>query len=603
MTVTEIRDPIVFELFKNAIFSIADEMALTIVRTTYSGVLRDNMDFSTALTDGEGRLVAQGLTIPGHLGSIPTAINTVLERYGEGMADGDVFAMNDPFDGGMHLPDIYVFKPIYIGGERLAFGVTICHHTDVGGRVAGSNASDSTEIYQEGLRIPALKLYEKGEPNETLFSLIEKNVRVPLVVFGDLRAQLAACHIAETQFGEIVARYGPVRVRELMDETIAYAERRTRAAISELPDGQVCFEDWIDDDGVDFGKPIRLFVTLTKKGDTITADWTGTSPQVKGAINGTLCWVKAASYCAIKSVLPMDIPNNEGVFKPIEVIAPEGTIANAVLPAAVAARGLTGFRMVDCMFGALAMLLPDKVLAAGDGGNTGITIGGYRADRSPFIYVDFTAGAWGGRPWTDGLEGNSNMLSNMCSHSVEITELEQPIQILSYDFITDKAGAGKYRGGVPFRRIYRFMEDEAVLQVRSDRRTHRPYGLYGGYPGKPSLNVLNPDGANELLPSKLTRNIKRDDIFYHELAGAGGWGDPLERDPERVLKDVRNEFVSVEGARTDYGVVIAAEPLAVDLAATKALRAEMRVGRGWSETPKVLWEEPKTHKSKGQAIK
>lgn len=587
---TDIRDPIAFELFKNAIFSIADEMALTIVRTTYSGVLRDNMDFSTAFTDGDGRLVAQGLTIPGHLGSIPTAIETLLGRFGPTMAQGDVYILNDPYDGGMHLPDIYVIKPIHISGERLAFGVTICHHTDVGGRVAGSNASDSTEIYQEGLRIPVLRLYERGVPNETLFALIERNVRVPVVVFGDLRAQLAACHIAEKQFAEIVGRYGAARVKELMAETIAYAERRTRAAIRDLPDGTVSFEDWIDDDGVDVGRPIRLFVTLTKKGDTITADWTGTAAQVKGAINGTECWVRAATYCAIKSVLPIDIPNNEGVFRPIEVIAPRGTIVNAVLPAAVAARGLTGFRMVDCMFGALAMLLPDRVLAAGDGGNTGISIGGYRADHSPYIYVDFTAGAWGGRPWADGLDGNSNMLANMCSHSVEVTETEQPIQILAYEFVTDKAGPGKYRGGAPYKRIYRFTEDEAVLQVRSDRRTHRPYGLYGGYPGKPSVNLLNPDGENRVLPSKFTMGIVRDDVFYHELAGAGGWGDPLERDPAAVLRDVRNEFVGSASARDDYGVVIDGD--AVDGPATERLRAELRARRGWTGTPDVLWEDP-----------
>ena len=589
---TEIKDPIAFELFKNAIFSIADEMALTIVRTTYSGVLRDNMDFSTALTDGDGRLVAQGLTIPGHLGSIPTAIGTILERYGAEMGDGDIYAMNDPYDGGMHLPDIYIVKPIYVNGERLAFGVSICHHTDVGGRVAGSNASDSTEIYQEGLRIPALKLYERGKPNDTLFALIERNVRVPVIVFGDLRAQLAACHIAEKQFVEIVARYGPERVRELMDETIDYAERRTRAALAELPDGTVTFEDWIDDDGVDVGKPIRLFVTVTKKGDTLRADWTGSSPQVKGAINGTYCWVKAATYCAVKSVLPIDIPNNEGVFRAIEVFAPEGTIANALPPAAVAARGLTGFRLVDCMFGALAMLLPDRVFAAGDGGNTGISIGGYKADRSPFIYVDFTAGAWGGRPWADGLDGNSNMMANMCSHSVEVTEVEQPIQILSYEFVTDKAGPGKFRGGAPYRRIYRFTEDEAVLQVRSDRRTHRPYGLYGGYPGKPSVNILNPDTENRPLESKFTMNIRKDDVFYHELAGAGGWGDPLERDPECVLRDARNEFISRQSAHDDYGVVLDDALSAVDAAATETLRAAIRKRRGWAETPTVLWEDP-----------
>ncbi|HSH06312.1 MAG TPA: hydantoinase B/oxoprolinase family protein, partial [Burkholderiales bacterium] len=226
----EVRDPIVFELFKNAIFSIADEMALTIFRTTYSGVLKDNMDYSTGFADADGKLVAQGLTLPGHLGSVPTAMLSIMRHFRDDMHPGDVFIMNDPFDGGMHLPDIFVFKPLYHEGERIAFACTVCHHGDVGGRVAGSNASDSTEIYAEGLRIPPLKLYVKGEPNHTLLSIIEKNVRLPVQLFGDLRAQLAACHIAEKQFAELVARYGPQQTRYYMNETVDYAERLTRAA-------------------------------------------------------------------------------------------------------------------------------------------------------------------------------------------------------------------------------------------------------------------------------------------------------------------------------------------------------------------------------------
>jgi N-methylhydantoinase B len=578
-------DPITFELFRNAIFAIADEMALTVFRTTYSGVLKDNMDYSTAFCDANGKLVAQGLTLPGHLGSIPTALDAVVAKYGDDIAPGDVFVMNDPFEGGMHLPDIFLFKPIYQDGRRLAFAATICHHTDVGGRVAGSNASDSTEIYQEGLRIPALKLYRAGERNETLFALIEKNVRLPVKVFGDLRAQLAACHIAERQFQGLVARYGADAVTELMAGVIDHAERLTRSALRELPDGQWNFEDWIDDDGVELEKPIRLFVTMTKRGDRMTVDWTGTDPQVKGAINNTYSYSKAASYTAIRSVLPANIPNNEGVFRAIEVVAPPGTIANGVLPAACAARGLTGFRMVDCAFGCLAMMLPDRVFAASDGGNTGITIGGYYEDRTPFIYVDFTCGAWGARPWADGLDGNSNMFANMASHSVEVTEAEQPIRIEAYEFVPDKAGPGKYRGGVPFRRDYRFLEKEGVLQVRSDRRRFRPYGLYGGQPGRPSWNWLNPETENRSLPSKLTMTIRRDEVFRHEVAGAGGYGDPLQRDVNAVERDVRNELVSVVAARADYGVVI--EAGAVDRAATERLRDEMRRARGWAEPPVV----------------
>ena len=591
------HDPIVFELFKNAIFSIADEMALTVFRTTYSGVLKDNMDYSTGFADADGTLVAQGLTLPAHLGSVPTAMRSIMRRFRDDIHPGDVFIMNDPFDGGMHLPDIFVVKPLYHAGERIAFACTVCHHGDVGGRVAGSNASDSTEIYAEGLRIPLLKFYERGQPNRTLMAIIEKNVRLPVQLFGDLRAQLAACHIAETQFAELVARYGLEQTRFYMNELVEYAERLTRAALEKLPDGEWSFEDWIDDDGVDYGKPIRLFVTITKTAGHMRVDWTGTAPQVRGAINNTLSFTQAASFTAVRSVLPLGIPNNEGVFRAIEVICPPGTIGNGVLPAACAARGLTGFRMTDCMFGALAMMLPDRVKAAGDGGNTGVSIGGYYADRRPFIFVDFTCGAWGARPWADGLDGNSHMFTNMASQSIEVIESEHPIQLLAYEFVADKAGAGKYRGGVPFRRDYRFLEDEGVLQVRSDRRDHRPFGLYGGSPGSPSENYFQPDGENRVLPGKFTMDIKRGDVLRHVLAGAGGWGDPLERDPAAVLRDVRNELLSAENARNDYGVVIDLTLWTVDAEASARERERIRAVRGWSEVPKVQRQDPypRTH--------
>jgi N-methylhydantoinase B len=550
------------------------------------------MDYSTALLDGDGVLVAQGLTLPGHLGSMPTAMEAVKAAFAGHIDPGDVFILNDPFQGGMHLPDVFIFKPIFEpkkDQKPIAWACTVCHQTDVGGRVPGSNASDSTEIYQEGLRIPPLKFYQRGERNETLFALIEKNVRVPVKVFGDLRAQLAACHIAEQAVLELAAHYGTEKLAGYMSELVDYTERMTRAAIRELPDGIYDFLDHIDDDGIDVGRPIPLKVTIIKRGDTIHVDWTGTSPQVKGAINNTLSYTKSASYCAIRSILPQNIPTNEGVFRAITVEAPPGTIANMVLPGACAARGLTGFRMVDCMFGALAKMLPDEVFAASDGGNTGVSIGGYHADRTPFIYVDFTCCAWGARPYADGLDGNSHIYANMASQPIEVTETEQPLQITAYEFIQDAMGPGKFRGGAPFRREYKLLAKEAILQVRSDRRDFRPFGLYGGSPGRPSMNYLNPDKDPAPLPSKLTMTMRKGELFRHEVAGGGGWGDPLERDPALVLKDVLNEFVSLRSAREDYGVVLAGKPLAVEEAATAALRARIRKARSWSEPPIYNW--------------
>ena len=584
-------DRIDFELFKSALFAAADEMAVTVCRTTYSGVLRDNMDFSTSIADPRGDVVAQGLTLPMHLGSVRTALAAVLARYGSDMREGDVYALNDPFEGGMHLPDIFMFKPVFVEGQRAGFACCTAHQTDIGGRVPGSNAADSTEIYQEGLRIPPMKLEDGGVPNDTLWRMIERNVRVPVQVFGDLRAQLAACEIGEREIRAQVARYGLDAVRVMMREMLDYTERMTRAALRHFPDGEYDFEDWIDDDGVDFGQPIRLFVTVRKLGERIAFDWSGSSPQVRGAINATLSVTRATSFTAIRSILPPDIPNNDGTFRAVEVNAPPGSIANMELPGACAARGLTGFRMLDCAFGALAKMAPDKVCAASDGGNVGISVGGYRADRSPFIYVDFTCGTWGGRPFSDGLEGNSSLLANMAAQSAEVSELENPVEILGNELVTDACGAGRFRGGAPFYRDYRMSEEEAVVQVRSDRQTHRPYGLYGGKPGAPGEVVLNPGAEARTLPSKVTMTCRRGDVVRWVLPGGGGWGDPLEREPQRVLRDVRNELVSPATAEREYGVVIDTERWRVDEAATARLRGQRRAARGGLRTPFAFRED------------
>ena len=582
-------DPITEELFRNAISAIGDEMVLTIYRTAYSGVLKNIMDYSAAICDADGRLVAQGLSLPGHLCSIPVSLQAVLAAFGDDIAEGDIFINNDPYDGGMHLPDIFIFKPLFADGRPIAYAATICHHTDVGGRVPGSNASDSTEIYAEGLRIPPLKLYEKGVANSTLFRMIERNVRMPGRVFGDIRSQLAACEIAARGMTDLVGRYGADGVRVLMVSMMDYSERLTRHCLLELPDGEATFTDWIDDDQIDMGVPIKLVCTIRKHGDTMEVDWTGSAPQVKGAINNTLSYTAAMSFTAVKSVLSVNMPNNDGVFRPITVIAPAGTIVHGVLPAACAARGLTGFRGVDCAFGALAQLYPDKVFAASDGGNTGLTIGGYDADRKPFIYVDFISGAWGGRPWADGLDGNTTMFANMASFSVEVIEAENPLEVLDYEFVPDTGGAGKFRGGMSQRKTWRMLADEGILQVRADRQAFRPYGLYGGGPGMPGLNVMDPGlPTEEKLHAKITMTLRRGQIFRHELPGAGGWGPALDRDVDAVARDLRDGLVTIEGAARDYGVVAAGDPPSVDAAATEILRNRLHSER--APLPDVAWE-------------
>ena len=576
MTVeTRAIDPIQFELVKNALGTIADEMALTIVRTSHSGVLKDNMDFSTALCGADGQMLAQGLTLPIHLGSVPDAMDGILRRYPrQSIRPGDVFIMNDPFEGGMHLPDVFIVKPIFVGGVLAAFACTVAHQTDMGGRVPGSNASDSTEIFAEGLRIPALKLYEAGRPNETLFRIITKNVRVPDMVLGDMASQVAACSIAEQEFLKLAESYGLDRLQPYFAELLDYAERLTRAEIANWPDGIYRFQDFIDDDGID-EKPIPIAVTITVKGDELLVDYAGSSDQVKGAINASPSFARSAVYLTVRSVMQAEVPNNAGYFRPIKVLTPPGTIVNPGLPAAFAARGLTGFRMIDAMLGALAQIRPGRVPAACEGGNTGVSIGGWDKERGPFIFVEFVCGTGGARPGLDGVDGHTNPGVCMSNVPCEVVEIESPVVIERYGFASDSGGAGQFRGGLALVRDFRFVGEEAILQVRSDRRKYLPYGLDGGRPGTPSQNVLNPDGEARPLPSKFTMSVRRGDLLHHVQPGGGGYGSPLERDPQRVLADVLDEKLSREYARREYGVVLDRTGREVDQIATLSLRQQL----------------------------
>jgi len=574
MPTRELSDPILLELIKNALDTIVDEMAIALVRTAYSNNLKNAMDMSCALCDAEGRLIAQGLTLPLHLGSIPDAMARVRQKFAGRTNPGDVFILNDPFEGGTHLPDFYIFKPIFLDGALVGWSASIGHQLDVGGKTPGGNGCDATEIFQEGLRIPAVKLYAAGEPVDAVFEMIDRNVRVPRQVLGDVRSQVAACLTGEKGYLKLIAQHGAARFQACTTTLLAQAERLARTAISRMPDGTYEFTDWLDDDGID-PDPIPLTVALTVAGDRMIADFTGSAPQVRGGINSPLPFTKSAVYATVRHLIGGDPPNNEGYFRPIEVIAPPGTIVNPVMPAAVAARGLTGFRLANALFGALAQIAPDRVFACEVGGDTGVSFGGYDRERRPFVFLEFLFGSWGGRPARDGVDACSSSVVNFSNNPIEVIESEYPLLIERYGYVPDSGGAGKHRGGLAVERQYRFLEATGTLQLRTDRRRHLPYGLAGGRPGTPSDNVLNPDGERRQLPSKCTLEIRQDDVFRHLLAGAGGWGNPLERDPELVLKDVLEEKLSADYARREYGVAIdvaARKVLAEDTATLRAAR-------------------------------
>ena len=541
------NDPIRLELMKNAFGAIADEMAATVIRTARSSVIKEAMDFSTGLLDLHGNLVAQGLCLPVHMGSFPPTLATVLEKFAGQIRPGDVYALNDPYHGnGLHLPDIFVFKPVFYDGQLLAFAAAIGHQTDIGGRVAGGNACDNTEIFQEGLRIPPLRIIEQGRPVEAFFDILRLNVRVPETVIGDVQATIAACTRGERALIALAKKHGADAIASDMANLLDYSEILTRAEFSAFPDGAWDFEDFLDDDGFS-EDPIRIAARVIKQGADMTVDFTGTSRQVKGSINLPIAMTQSCVYACLRSVVGPNVPTNSGFMRPITVIAEEGSIVNPVSPAPVAARGLTSMRVTEAIWGALASMLPDKVFSCGAQGDFGVTIAGY-VEKRPFVLLEFLFGTWGGRPGKDAIDALSSLAVNYSNTPVEIVEREQPIRIEEYGFRQDSCGAGKYRGGLGMVREYRLTNvDEAVLQVRSDRQKFQPYGLKGGTAGANAGNYLRGAGGDKTpLPGKFMRTLRRGECYRAELAGGGGWGDPFQRTLEAVVEDVLDEKITRE---------------------------------------------------------
>jgi 5-oxoprolinase (ATP-hydrolysing) len=572
----EHADAIVQEIVGNALASIADEMATTIFRTAHSTVVRDVMDFSAALCDPRGETVAQAVTIPLHLGSIPTAMRALLDRFEGTMAPGDLFAMNDPFDGGMHTPDIYVVKPVFVEGALIGYAVTVAHHGDVGGRLPGTSACDNTEVFQEGLRLPWLHLYRRGEPVDDIIRVIRANVRIPRMTMGDLNAQIAACNIAERALHDLAGRYGSERLVHLMARLVDHTEKVVRSEIASWPDGTASFVDYLDSDGIDVSD-VRIEVELRVHGDEVTVDLSRSAPMVRGALNSTRSFTEATVYQAIMSAVSSEIPTSSGAFRPVNIVTKPGTVAHVVMPAASTMRGVTGFRMFDAVNGALAQLIPHRVPAAGEGGNSLAIFAAKRPGGDPFIYFELVVGTWGARPTADGNDGLCNPAATAANIPVEVAESEFPIRIERYGLVPDSGGPGRYRGGLAIERTWRTLVPDTTLQVRSDRQNHAPYGLYGGLPGGRSANELSNGGGSHAYPPMFSTTLDIGTVYHHRMAGGGGWGDPLDRDPAAVAQDVRNEKVGTRSASEHYGVVLAADG-SVDVAGTAELRASMRDG-------------------------
>lgn len=572
------NDPITLEVVKNALSSIADEMALVILRTAYSPIVRDSMDYSTGLCDRHGRVIAHGLTMALHLGAFPDAMQSLLQQYAGDIGEGDVFIFNDPYAaGGMHLPDVYIVKPIVVAGELEGFACTLVHQIDMGGIAPGSTAVYATEIFQEGLRIPPVKMYQAGKPNETFFKIMHLNTRIPDKLAGDMRAQIAACNSAEKAFRALVGRYGSDAFRAMLEELHDYAERLTRAEIAALPKGTWSFTDYIDGLGDD-PRPIALKASVTIAGDCLTVDWTGSSPQVKGAINCPSPFVKSAVHLMIKCIARQEIPNFEGYVRPLKIVLPEASIVNPSPPAACAARAIIGWRAIDTLMGVFAQIVPERVGAAGEGGVTFPVFSGWHNGRR-YVLAETLAGSWGATRGADGVFGIPNPGGNITNQPVEMIEALFPIEIQAYGMVANSGGPGKYRGAPGILRQYRMLGDETTIVMRADRQRFLPWPLDGGGAGTPSYHLVRSDGALRRLPQNPMYPVRlaKDEVFVHIGAGGAGVGDALERDPSKVLEDVREERITAEYAFDVYGVKVAGD--AVDEGETRRRRAELRLKR------------------------
>lgn len=518
-------DPVRLEVFKHLFSSVSEEMGMVLRRTGYSPNIKERRDYSCALFDGQGRMVAQAAHIPVHLGAMPLSVKACLD--GIAFGPDDVAVLNDPFHGGTHLPDITLVEPIFVEdrGKLRLLGLTAnrAHHSDVGGISPGSMPL-SQELYQEGMIIPPIKLVEAGQMNQAVMDLLLANVRTPEERAGDLRAQIAANHKGTQRIKQMAQQYGPDELSRLMQGLLDYSERMTRALIADLPDGVYRFQDAMDDDGLD-PEPAEIHVAITIDGDRVVVDFEGTSPQRRGSINAVYAITLSACLYVFRGLMGLDIPANSGCLEPIEVNAPEGSLVNALPPAAVAGGNVeTSQRITDVLLGALAQACPDKIPAASQGTMNNLTLGGWDEERGrPYAYYETIGGGMGARPNKDGASAIHSHMTNTLNTPIEALEFAYPMRVRRYEIRRGSGGKGHYSGGDGVIRELEMLCDGQVTLL-TDRRKFQPYGLWGGEAGKTGRNVLLKSGQEEVLPGKANLSLKAGDILSIQTPGGGGYG-------------------------------------------------------------------------------
>ena len=572
-------DATTVEVIKGALIYAAEEMGIALRKSAYSPNIKERMDHSCALFDDRRRLIAQAEHIPVHLGSMALAVREGLSQYGGDLEEGDMLLLNDPYISGTHLPDLTLIAPIFYEGALVGYAANKAHHTDVGGRAPGSIAGDSTELYQEGLIIPPVKFVRGGVIDPEISRLIRSNVRTPEVQMGDLRAQIAANYTGIRRLTELMGEYGAETVHSAMEAVMDYSERRMRAEIQAMPDGVYEAEDWMEDTGTG-GDPAKITVTISIEGDGIRFDYSGTSPQVEGPVNAPLGVTLAGVFFTLISVTDPTIPVNDGCFRPIGLHVPEGCMMNPVRPAPVAGGNVeTSQRNVDVLMKALAEAVPEKVPAASQGTMNNVSIGGIREDGTPWTFYETIGGGSGGRPGSDGVDGVHVNMTNTMNTPIEALEAYLPLRFEGYALRADSGGPGRWRGGCGIERSWTLRSLKATLSILAERTKIPPWGLHGGLPASLGVyELVRGDGSVERLPSKCTIPLKQGDRLIIRTPGGGGYGSPLERPPDLVLKDVVNGLVSLDAAEKHYGVVIDRSKMRVSPRATDRLRRERMSG-------------------------
>ena len=553
-------DPITLQVIQARLAGIVQEMQNSLFRTGYSTIIRESQDASCALLNRRGEVVAQHVVLPLHMGAFPACAEAISKTYPPSeIYDGDAFLTNHPYLGGSpHAPDMGIFTPIFYKGEWVGFAANMAHKSDIGGTVPGSGSGNAREIYQEGLHLPPVKIMSRLQPVKEIEAMISANSRTPVVVIGDLRGQVGAARLGERRTVELIERYGKETLLESTELLSSHTEKRLRQAIASWPDGESEGESFVDHDGIDLTRPLRIHVKVQKSADRIIFDFSDSGDQTQGPANIRPPLVRAACVYCLVALVDRFLPINQGLSRVVEATFREGSIVNPRFPAAVNTYMPTALTVAEAVLRALAPFVPDKRIAGGSG-SAALVLGGRDTQtQRAYVHYEIFSGGTGARWSKDGVSATAFHLSNCKTAPVEIIESEFPTLVEKFEILRDSGGAGRWRGGLGFVRDYRILTDEVRFSMRTDKHSVEPFGTDNGLPGGKGSCIINPGAQDERrLPSRFgDQRLRNGDLLRIERPGGGGLGDPLERPAENVLEDVRQGYISIERAQSNYGVAI-----------------------------------------------